>query len=118
MKPHTLKLSNGKTVKVNFCVFQTLYDGKCVNFIVGNKATTACPMCFISSYKFGNVTQHFEPKEDSLKLGIGLLHCQINAFEYLLHLVYRETINSWDIRKHLKGILRITCIIIYNINVH
>ena len=91
-------------MKVKFFVSQTLYDGKCVNCIVGNKATTACPMCLASSYKFDNPQEKFEPNEDSLRLGLGLLHCQIKAFEYLLHLAYKRTIKSWDIREHLEGI--------------
>ena len=103
LKRHKYQISNGKRVTVKFIVSQTLYDGKCVNCILQNNATTRCPICGVSSHKFGDSTKTFEPQEDSLHLGIGLLHCEIKAFEYLLHLAYRMTIMEWDRKQHLKG---------------
>lgn len=38
LKSHTFTMCNGKTVTVRYNVSQTLFDGKCINTIVGNKA--------------------------------------------------------------------------------
>lgn len=97
------KTSKGKNVTGKFHVAHSLYDGKCVNCILGNNATTNCPICGVSSHKFNNSTQNFKPIDGSLSLGLGLLHCEIKAFEYLLHLAYRMTIKEWDRRQHLIG---------------
>ena len=102
--PHRFKLQNGKSVKVKYHVSQTLYDGKCVNEITGNTATSRCPMCKKSVHDFGNLNDTFKVKRESnLKYGLGLLHCEIKSYEHLIHIGYRLTIQSWDVREHLKG---------------
>lgn len=107
---HSFTMSNSKNVKVTFNVYQTLFDGKCVNTIVGNSATTRCPMCLRTSHQFNNFDDDFAPIMSSLKYGLGLLHCEIKCFEHLLHISYRlclggdESENkTWDVRKPLKG---------------
>ena len=42
---HRFKMSNNKFVKITFNVYQTLFDGKCLNTITGNKASSRCPVC-------------------------------------------------------------------------
>lgn len=44
LTPHTFKMTNEKAARVKYNVFQTLFDGKCINTIVGNKASSRCPM--------------------------------------------------------------------------
>ena len=100
---YKFKMCNGKTVRVKFVVSQTLFNGKCINTIVGNKASSRCPMCGRTAHEFGNLNNDFAPKQSSLKFGLGLLHAEIKAFEHLLHISYRKTIETWDVRKHLKG---------------
>lgn len=102
---HTFHLKNGIQAEVTFVVSQTLFDGKCVNTIVGNRATCRCPMCNRTVHNFGNLEDDFAPTESFLKLGMGLLHCEIKSFEHILHLAYRntESIKTWDIKKPLKG---------------
>lgn len=51
--PHKFKLENGKIVKVKCSVSQTLFDGKCINTIMGNKASSRCPICLRTAHQFG-----------------------------------------------------------------
>ncbi|OXU19392.1 hypothetical protein TSAR_001248 [Trichomalopsis sarcophagae] len=74
--PHEFIMSNKKKAKVTFIISTTIFDGKCVNTIVGNPAT--------SSHRFNELKKDFTPNEGSLKLGLGFLHVQIKAFEHLL----------------------------------
>ena len=92
--PHRFKMSNEKSVRIKFNIYQTLFDGKCLNTIVGNSATSRCPVCFYTAHKFGNLECDFILKEMSLKKGLGLLHCEIKAFEHFLHISYRIVIKS------------------------
>ena len=85
-------MENGKNAQVQFKVFFTLFDGKCVNAIVGNRATSKYPMCLRTAHKFGNKNDTFTPNDTSLELGLGLLHCEIKTFEYLLHISYKQII--------------------------
>lgn len=100
---HSFKLSNEKVAKVKYSVSQTLFDGKCVNTIIGNNATSRCPICLATCHQFNNSRADFTPNQSSLQYGLGLLHCQIKAFEHLLHISYRKTVGTWDVREHLKG---------------
>ncbi|CAB0043739.1 unnamed protein product, partial [Trichogramma brassicae] len=86
----------------SYNVFQTLFDGKCVNTLVDNPATTRCPMCLKTSHQFGNVNEDFTPREESLLYGLSLLHAEIKAFEHLLHLSYRLHLEQWDVRADMK----------------
>ena len=89
LTPHRFVMSNGKPVKLTFQISTTMFDGKCVNTIVGNRATIKCPMCLQSSCDFNNLEKDFSPNESMLKLGLGLLHIQIKTFEHLLQLFYK-----------------------------
>jgi len=103
LMPHKFKMANGKMTKVKFNVSQTLFDGKCINIIVGNKASSRCPMCLRTAHNFGNLDDDFSPRKSSLKFGLGLLHDEIKASEHLLHISYRINLKTWDIRNHLRG---------------
>lgn len=101
---HNFVMSNKKKAKVKFIISTTMFDGKCVNAIVGNASTIRCPMCLESSHSFNNFQKEFTANESSLKLGIGLLHVQIKTFEHLLQLSYKQSVKSWNITKAQKGI--------------
>uniref|UniRef100_A0ABD2VS82 Uncharacterized protein n=1 Tax=Trichogramma kaykai TaxID=54128 RepID=A0ABD2VS82_9HYME len=103
LKIYRFKVNN-KTARVKYNVFQTLFDGKCVNSLVDNPATTRCPMCLKTSHQFGNVNEDFTPREESLLFGLSLLHAEIKAFEHLLHLSYRLHLGQWDVRADMKVI--------------
>ena len=101
---HKFTMSNGKSVRVRFQTSTTLFDGKCVNTIVGNPATTRCPMCLTTSHNFNNQSSSFTPKEESLHFGLGLLHAEIKCLEQFLNLSYKKIIGQWDVTKNYKGI--------------
>lgn len=111
--PHTFIMPNLKKVRVKFNVYQTIFDGKCVNTIVGNSASTRCPICLRTSHQFNNIDDDFKANESSLKYGLGLLHCTIKCFEFLLHISYRKDLETWDVRQNLKGIIIILIIFSY-----
>lgn len=102
---HRFNMPNGNPVTVQFNVSKTMFDGKCVNTIVSNKATCRCPMCNRTAHCFGNLDDDFTPNVAFLERGLGLLHCEIKSFEHLLHLAYRNTVElrKWDNTKELKG---------------
>lgn len=96
LKPHQFIAMGSKEIR--FKVFTTAFDGKCVNAIIQNKATSRCPVCLKTGSEFGKHPSTFKPV-GTMDLGLGLLHCLIRCFEYLLHLSYRIVIKSWDIRQ-------------------
>lgn len=100
---HRFKMVNNKLVRVKYIVTKTLFDGKCVNTLVGNTATCRCPMCLRTSHQFGNLNDDFEPNDSSLYFGLSLLHAEIKTFEHLIHLSYRLELKVWDIRKNIVG---------------
>ncbi|KAL7302635.1 hypothetical protein TKK_0004697 [Trichogramma kaykai] len=106
LKIYRFKVNN-KTARVKYNVFQTLFDGKCVNSLVDNPATTRCPMCLKTSHQFGNVNEDFTPREESLLFGWSLLHAEIKAFEHLLHLSYRLHLGQWDVRADMKDAFKL-----------
>ena len=79
-------MSNGKRVRITFQTSMTLFDVKCVNTNVGNRATTRCPMCLKTSHNFNNPNIQFTTNEDSLKFGLGLLHVEIKCLEQFLNI--------------------------------
>ena len=101
---HTFELSNNKLVKIKYDIYQTLFDGKCLNTIVRNAATSRCPMCNQTSHTFGNLSNDSSPNISSLKYDLGLLHCEIKCLEHFINISYRATMRSWDVRKDLRGI--------------
>lgn len=111
-------LTNGKEVRVRFKVFTTLFDGKCLNVLVGNRATCRCPICGLTMGTFNNGWNHFDPDTNNFEFGLGLLHIQIKSFEHLLHLSYKKTVLTWTIWKKNKGILfgEFYCMNTYNRN--
>uniref|UniRef100_A0ABD2W9W8 Uncharacterized protein n=1 Tax=Trichogramma kaykai TaxID=54128 RepID=A0ABD2W9W8_9HYME len=94
-------LPNKKVVLVKYEIYKTMFDGKCVNSLVDNQATSRRPMCLKTAHQFGNSSIDFTPKESSLSFGLSLLHAEIKAFKHLLHLSYRLELDppGWDVHK-------------------
>ena len=113
LKSYEFSMSNSKSAKVKFNVFQTLFDGKCLNTIVGNTASTRCPMCLRTTHEFGDFDDDFAPKKTSLIYGLGLLHVEIKSFEHLLHISSRKDIKIWNVKKSFKGKLQFSSIYIF-----
>lgn len=103
LRPHRFLLSNNKLCKVKFNVYKTLFDGKCLNTILENSASSRCPCCLKTAHQFGKLNIDFTPNSLALKNGLGLLHCLIKTFEHLLAISKRKIIEVWDVKKNLKG---------------
>lgn len=99
---HNFEMSNNKRVTVKFQVSKTMFDGKFVNTITGNRATCRCPICLLTTHMF-KLDDSFTPIEENLQYGLGLLHVEIKSFEHLLHLSYKLTIKEWDVTVPRKG---------------
>ncbi|CAH0552999.1 unnamed protein product [Brassicogethes aeneus] len=100
--PYRFKMSNGKSARVQYDIYETLLDGKCLNTIVKNKASSRCPICLRTAHQFSNLADNFTASEANLKYGLGLLHCEIKVFEHFLGLGYRQDLKSWDVRQPAK----------------
>lgn len=103
LKNHSFEFK-GVQVTVEFKVFHTLFDGKCVNAILNNDSSVTCAFCWITSSKFNKTKQPNVISEEALSLGLATLHGEIKSFEHLLHLSYRKTVKRWICRGENKGI--------------
>lgn len=93
---------NGADVTVDYKIFHTLFDQKCINAIMHNKSTVTCSICGLNSSDF-HKDQPLEINKAAISMGICLLHCLIRAFEHLLHIGYRLTVRKWICRGADKG---------------
>lgn len=66
------KMKNGKSVRIKFIIYKTMFHGQCINAIVGNTATTRFPMCLKTTHAFGNLEIGFTPNEESLYYGLDI----------------------------------------------
>lgn len=105
LHPYSFTLSNGKSTTVTYSPELTLVDGKCLNHILENDCTTRCPICGVHMKKFNTSADRNAVFPDAnLKHGVGLLHCIIKTFEFLLHLSYKLPLGlkTWDCPACLK----------------
>lgn len=100
LQSHRFTLANGKHATVNFDVRLSMVDGKCLNAVLQNDATTRCPICYLTMSNF-NKPCDWESKviDGNLQHGIGNLHCEIKAMELLLKLSCRLELQNWTVRK-------------------
>ena len=103
LKPFTFTMVNGNRVNAEFSVGKTLFDGKCVNAISGNRATNRCPICLETAWNFNSNEADFTPVDNFLLNGLGLLHCEIKTVDHLLHIAYKKKAKSWNVTKNIKG---------------
>lgn len=106
LSSHRFPLPNGKQATVKFDLHLSMVDGKCLNFLLENEATTRCPICSLTMGNF-NKTVDWEtivPKEH-LKHGLGNLHCEIKTMEMLIKLSCRDRLNleTWTVSGEHKG---------------
>ena len=96
---------NGEQHEINFFVnFSiTMIDGKVSNFLVGNKATLRCPVCFLTSNGYADITptsfDHSDPKiQERLKLCINPLHSSFKLFDFLLKMSRSKALHNFSIQ--------------------
>lgn len=101
---HCFSLTNGKRVTVNFDIYFTMIDGKCLNSVLDNNATTRCPVCYITMDKFNqDCDWNAEIPTANLRHGIANLHCEIKTIEQLIKLSARLPLETWTVRKEMNG---------------
>lgn len=103
LQSHCFLLPNGKRVTVDFNAYFTMIDGKCLNFVFDNAATTRCPVCYLSMDNFNKECDwNVEVPTSNLKHGLANLHCEIKALEQLIKLSCRLLLQTWTVRKEMK----------------
>lgn len=94
LSSHRFPLPNGKQATVKFGLHLSMVDGKCLNFLLENEATTRCSNCFLTMGNFNKAAdwKTVLPKEH-LKHGLGNLHCEIKTMKLLIKLSVRDRLN-------------------------
>lgn len=104
LHPHFFTLTNGKEVTVKFKVYFTMIDGKILNAVLDNGATTRCPVCKLTMDNFNSEYDwNSKVPTSHLQHGIANLHCEIKALEQLIKLSCRLSLETWTVRKEMKG---------------
>ncbi|KAJ6646173.1 hypothetical protein Bhyg_01384 [Pseudolycoriella hygida] len=103
LRPYTFSLPNGKRASVRFDLYLSMIDGKCLNAVLGNSATTRCPVCYVLMNRFNEDEDwNSTVPPGNLLHGIANLHCEIKTLELLLKLSSRRTFKEWRIEKDMK----------------
>lgn len=103
---HQFLLPNNKSVTVDFKAYFTMIDGKVLNHVLDNSATTRCPVCYLSMDNFNkNCDWTMIVPSSNLQHGISNLHCEIKTLEQLIKLSCRNQLPlpTWTVRKEMKG---------------
>ncbi|CAG9763602.1 unnamed protein product [Ceutorhynchus assimilis] len=84
----TIRLNNSVEVTVQHEFLFTMVDGKIINAISENKATSRCPVCLAGPKSLNEIPKENTTK-DVFKFGISPLHAKINCMEFLLRCSYK-----------------------------
>lgn len=69
LQDYSFVSSNGSMVNVTFECYTCGFDGKCVNRIINNRATSRCPVCLKTAHqfnKYNNIKVDFMPMTDAM----------------------------------------------------
>lgn len=103
LHPFSFILPNQTPVTVQFQVYFTMIDGKILNSVLHNSATTRCPVCSLTMDQFNQDCDWKSNVPPShLKHGIANLHCEIKTMEQLIKLSCRLPLQTWTIRNEMK----------------
>lgn len=109
LQPHTFTIKNGKEFTIVFDCKCSLLDGKALNAVVENDCSTKCPICLVHMTKF-NTSLDWQAviDKDHLCYGLGILHCEIKTFVFLLQVSYKMKLGlkSWNCPKNLTPSMR------------
>ena len=80
-----------------------MVDGKVSNFLVGNKATLKCPVCFKTSKEFAHLTSENYDHSDSeikerLKVCLNPLHSKLKLFDFLLKISRTQAVYNFKVK--------------------
>ena len=79
-----------KNIHVDLKYQYSMCDGKVINALVGNNATSRCPVCRKTSKHFmGDTPRPAALVDDARLMTISVLHTHIRALEFFLQLGYK-----------------------------
>ncbi len=93
-----LVLMEDPKVSVIFKGLLTMIDGKVLNELTSNPASSCCPICHQTSRQMSNPQGNFLPKSGTLEYGASILHFGIRAFEALCHIGYCQDVKKFGVR--------------------
>jgi len=85
-------------VSVTYRGLFTMIDGKVLNELTQNPASSCCPICHKTSRQMSNPEGDFTPKPGTLEYGASILHFGIRAFEAICHIGYGQDVKKFGVR--------------------
>jgi len=85
-------------VTVSYKGLFTMVDGKVLNELTENPASTSCPICQKTSRQMCDPNEDFTPRPGTLQHGASILHFGIRTFELLCNIGYRQDIQKYNVR--------------------
>lgn len=102
LKLFEVVLNDNIKIRIHFCLYLTLIDGKVFNYLTNTKSMQTCPICRATPKQFNNLenknTRVFLPDPKSLHYGVSPLHAWIRFLECCLHISYRLDVQAWQMR--------------------
>ena len=90
----TLVLIANPKVSVSYKGLFTMIDGKVLNELTKNPASSSCPICHKTSRQMSNPEGDFTPKPGTLDFGASILHFGLRSFEALCKIGYRQDVKK------------------------
>jgi hypothetical protein len=93
-----LVLMEEPKISVKYKGLFTMIDGKVLNELTHNCASSRCPICHQTSRQISNPDGDFTPVPGSLEFGASTLHFGIRSLEALLKIGYRQDIKKFGVK--------------------
>ena len=93
-KLETLVLVDDPRVTVSYKGLFTMIDGKVLNELTKNPASSSCPLCHQTSRQMSNPEGEFTPKPGTLEYGASILHFGLRSFEAIVKIGYRQDVKK------------------------
>jgi hypothetical protein len=92
LKP--LVLIDNPKITISYKGLFTMIDGKVLNELTKNPASSSCPICHKTSRQMSNPDQEFTPKPGTLEYGASILHFGLRSFEAIVKIGYRQDVKK------------------------
>lgn len=94
-----LILKNTCKLEVSYRMLFTMIDGSVCNILSETNSTSKCFICGATPKEMNSETvSDRKPRQENYRFGLSTLHCWIRCFECLLHISYRLTLKTWQVR--------------------
>jgi hypothetical protein len=90
----TLILIEDPKVSITYKGLFTMIDGKVLNELTKNPASSSCPVCHQTSRQMSNPDGDFTPKPGTLEFGACILHFGLRSFEAICKIGYRQDVKK------------------------